>query len=172
MLKQWLMNILKLLKAGLIVGTLDISAALFQYYIKTGKDPGNVLKYIASGLLGKEAFTGGRGMIILGLLLHFLIAFSFTIFFFWIFSKISSLGRQRILTGILYGLFIWSVMYFMVVPLSNTPPSPPFKFTNALVAMGILVVCIGIPLSFMAENNRNNYTLEYSKTDKPSRKRK
>jgi hypothetical protein len=149
------MNIQKILKAGLIVGSLDIIAALLQYYIKTGKNPGNVLKFIASGVFGKEAFSGGTTMVTIGLLLHFVIAFIFTFFFFWIIYKIPAFSKQKILTGILYGLFIWSVMNFIVVPLSNTPPLT-FKLTNALLAMGILIVCIGIPLSFMAGGARSN----------------
>ena len=44
---------------GFIAGTLDITAACIQYYIRTGKGPANVLRYVASGVFGKEAFTGG-----------------------------------------------------------------------------------------------------------------
>jgi hypothetical protein len=39
--------------SGLLVGTLDITAALVQFYIKTGKDPLIVPKYIASAVFGK-----------------------------------------------------------------------------------------------------------------------
>lgn len=71
-----------IIKAGLLAGTLDISAACVQYYMKTGKNPDYVLKYVASGAFGKDAFTGGIVMSMAGLLFHYLIAFSFTLFFF------------------------------------------------------------------------------------------
>lgn len=72
------MNILisKIIKAGLIVGTLDILSAFIYYFIKTGqKNVFNVLKYIASGIFGKETSSGGSSMIIAGLVLHYIIAF-------------------------------------------------------------------------------------------------
>lgn len=137
------------LKAGLLVGTLDILAAFLQYFIKTNKDPLPVLKFIASGVFGKEAFTGGSNMYIWGLLFHFIIAISFTVFFFWIYSIAPSFFKYRLLSGIVYGLFIWVVMQFIVLPLSNTPKMA-FKPLNAILAAGILIVCIGIPLAFLA----------------------
>ncbi len=67
------------LKAGFIVGTLDILAAFINYYINTGKSPEPVLKFIASGVFGKSAFTIGNEMLAWGLLFHYGIAFIFTI---------------------------------------------------------------------------------------------
>jgi len=57
---------ISIFKAGLLVGTLDILAALFHYYISTHKNPLNVFKYIASGVFGKKAFTSGSSMITWG----------------------------------------------------------------------------------------------------------
>ncbi len=141
--------ITKIIKAGLIVGTLDILSAFIYYFIKTGdKNVFTVLKYVASGIFGKEAFSGSNMMIIAGLVLHYSIAFAFTIFFFLLFPKIKAFSKNRILTGILYGIFIWIVMNLVVVPLSNIG-SRPFTLVNALINVIILIVCIGLPLSFM-----------------------
>lgn len=140
----------KIIKAGLIVGTLDILSAFIYYFIKTGeKNVFNVLKFVASGLFGKEASSAGNKMIIAGLVLHYIIAFAFTIFFFWLFPKIKTFSKNKILTGVIYGIFIWMVMNLVVVPLSNVG-SRPFNMINALINVIILIVCIGIPLSFMA----------------------
>jgi DNA segregation ATPase FtsK/SpoIIIE-like protein len=77
-----------IIKAGLIVGTLDILSAFLYYFIRTGdKNVFIVLKAVAGGLFGKKAFSGGNEMLIAGLILHFIIAFAFTIFFFWLFPK-------------------------------------------------------------------------------------
>lgn len=145
-------NIFKIIKSGLLVGTLDILSAFIYYFIKTGNnDVFNVLKYVASGLFGKEAFSGNNGMIIAGLLLHYIIAFAFTLFFFWLFSKIKVLSKNKIMTGIFYGIFIWMIMNLVVVPLSSIG-NQPFDTLNATINMLILIACIGIPLSFMANN--------------------
>ncbi len=138
-----------IVKAGLIAGTLDIIAACTYYTIRTGKNPDGVLKFVASGVFGKEAFSGGIRMSILGLIFHFCIAFAFTIFLFWIFPKISFFTNNKILSGILYGIFMWAVMQFLVVPLSNTPKSP-LILSNAIIAAMILIICIGIPLTLIA----------------------
>lgn len=143
-------SVSKIIKAGVIVGTLDILSAFIYYSIKTGKNPLNILLFIASGLFGKEAFTGGnKMMMMIGLILHYFIAFAFTIFFFWIFPRIKGFAKNKLLAGIVYGIFIWVVMNLAVVPLSNIS-SRPFDVTNAIINVLILIVCIGIPLSYLA----------------------
>jgi hypothetical protein len=140
----------KILQAGLIAGTLDILSAFIYYYIKSGKTNFLVIfQFIASGIFGKDAGAGGTAMILAGLILHYAIAFSFTIFFFWLYPKVNVMSKNRVVTAIVYGLFVWTVMNLIVVPLSNTVHRP-FKIEGALINMGILIVCIGLPLSFMA----------------------
>jgi hypothetical protein len=140
----------KILQAGLIVGTLDILSAFIYYYIKSGKTNFLVIfKFIASGIFGKAAGDGGTDMILAGFILHYAIAFSFTVFFFWLYPKVNVMSKNRIVTGVVYGLFVWALMNLVVVPLSNTVHRP-FKIEGALINMGILIVCIGLPLSFIA----------------------
>jgi hypothetical protein len=140
----------KILQAGLIAGTLDILSAFIYYYIKSGKTNFLVIfKFIASAIFGKAAGEGGTGMILAGFILHYAIAFAFTIFFFWLYPKMNVMSKNRFVTAIVYGLFVWSVMNLIVVPLSNTVHRQ-FKIEGALINMGILIICIGLPLSFMA----------------------
>ena len=139
------------IKAALLVGTLDILAACIQFYLKTNKGPAPVFKFIASGVFGKEAFTAGNSMIVYGILLHFLIAFIFTVFFVWVCSKFPAILKMKIITGIVYGAFVWAVMNFLVLPISNSPKGP-LNFINAVTGMMILIICLGIPLAVMAAN--------------------
>lgn len=135
--------------SGLLVGTLDIATALLQYYAQTGKDPNNVLRFIASGVFGSEAFAGGLPMAAWGLVLHYGIAFSFTALFFWLYRRVSFLSENTVLSGILYGVFIWCVMNLIILPLSRVPLGA-FDLGRAVVAVLILIVMIGLPLSFIA----------------------
>jgi len=140
----------EILRAWLLVGTMDILAAFILVYARTAKlMMAGILKFIASGLFGKQALSGGRKMILAGFIIHYIIAFIFTIFFFGIFPKIKFLSVNRIISGILYGIFVWSVMNLIVVPLSGVPPRP-FNVTSAVINITILIIAIGIPLSFMA----------------------
>lgn len=143
------------LKAGLIVGTLDILAAFLHFYLKTGRNPLAVLPFIASGVFGKKAFTGGTEMKVLGLLFHYLIATTWAFIFYYVLLRLSLFRRSWVATGIIYGLLVWCVMNLVVLPLSNTP-SRPFNWENALIGMGILVVCIGLPLAYMAIGARRS----------------
>lgn len=138
-----------ILLAGLVAGTLDITAACTQYYINTGKGPGNVLRYVASGVFGKKAFAGGVPMAACGLFFHYIIAFGLTIFFFWLFPKVKLLSKNIIVTGLLYGIFAWMVTVLVIVPLSNTPPPAPFDIRKAAIAMLILMFCIGLPIALI-----------------------
>jgi hypothetical protein len=138
--------------SGLLVGTLDIIAALTSFYIKSGKSPvAPVSKYIASGVLGKPALKGGAEMIALGLLFHYVIAFLWTIIFFWLYKRWGLLSRNWVLTGFLYGIFIYLMMSQVVVPLSNTPPVPKGAFINKIISALILITMIGLPLSYIAK---------------------
>lgn len=61
------------LLGGLVAGTLDIADALL-FNGARGVAPHRAMQAIASGLLGRDAFTGGAWTAGLGLGLHFVIA--------------------------------------------------------------------------------------------------
>ncbi len=139
------------LKTGFIAGSLDIIAACVSFYISTGKNPILVLNYVASGVFGKaDAYAGGTGMALLGLLFHYLIAYLFTFFFFMIYPTLKLERLNKFILAFIYGLFVWTVMNKIIVPLSNTPPPPPFQWQAAIKGMLILVVMIGLPNSLRA----------------------
>jgi len=132
----------------LIAGTLDISAAIIQFYLKGGQ-PIKIFYYIASGVFGKEiAYGNGDSMAVLGLLFHYVIVFIWSIFMFLIYPWARSIFKNKILLGVLYGIFVWLVMNRVVVPLSNTP-SLKFTWDGAIIGCLILIFCIGIPITWI-----------------------
>lgn len=138
----------------LIAGTLDICAAFLSAFVKSGAKPGQVLRYVASGVFGRDAFKpeSKAMMSSLGLLFHFLIALSFTLFFYWIYPRLKLQRLNQFLLALIYGLFVWTIMNRVIIPFTNTPGARSGKFdlNNALLNMLILVICIGLPLSLMA----------------------
>lgn len=137
-----------IIKAGLIAGTLDILSALSYYYIKTGKNPVNVLKYITTQVFGKTFFTDENAMAAMGLLIHYFIAFVWTIIFFLIYPRIKFLFKNSIVTGLIYGIFIWLIMNLVIVPLGALPKAP-FKLSPAIINMLILMIAVGTPISLI-----------------------
>lgn len=143
------------LLAGLITGTLDILSA-FVYFsvVSHGQPVSKILVYISSGVFGKAAFSGEPAMIWWGLLFHYLIALTWSFVFFLLYPKIPGLRKHPVATGLVYGLLVWCVMNLVVVPLSQVPHGP-LRLVNSVINILILMVMIGLPLSFMA---RKYYT--------------
>ena len=138
-----------ILWSGLLVGTLDMAAALIHYVIVTNNDPTSVLKYIASSVYGNEAYAGGSRMVVAGLLIHFCIALSFTLMFFMIYPFLKMRIPNPVITGILYGCFIWIVMNLLVLPLTQVNQGT-LQLIPSVTGILILIVAIGIPLSLVA----------------------
>ncbi len=142
------------LTAGLVAGTLDITAACIQAYLKTETTPLQVLKYVASGAVDPKTFSNDTMLAAVGLLVHFIIAISFTFFFFFLAKQIPSLVKYPILIGILYGVFVWGTMRFLILPyISRLNPKPIVgqeAIKNAAIAAAIIVVCVGIPVVLFA----------------------
>jgi len=137
------------LSAGLLAGTLDITAAIVHYVIKTGKNPVNILNYIASGIFGKAAFGDNSWMPVMGLIFHYSIAIIFIAFFFLIFPKLKFLSRNIVLSGLAYGIFVWVVMNLLVVPLSVISRFPT-SVMQSVIGCLILMFAIGLPAAIMA----------------------
>ncbi|MDG3581159.1 hypothetical protein [Galbibacter pacificus] len=139
-----------LLMLSFLMGTLDILAAvlLTLYY---GGDPIKMLGYIASGALGTKALSGALYYVVIGLFFHYGIAFVWTVIFMWGYKKVPFLSQHRILTGMAYGLIIWSVMDLIIIPLSLITPGP-FNIARAITGALILILAIGLPLSFITKN--------------------
>jgi hypothetical protein len=134
---------------GLLAGSLDILSAFVQAWLARGTSPVIVLQYVASGAVGKTAFAGGWLMALLGLLFHFIIAYSFTALFFIIYPSIKFFARNIVLTAIIYGIFIFIAMDMVVLRFTRVPPGT-FHLDKALIATAILIVAIGLPVSFFA----------------------
>jgi hypothetical protein len=138
-----------IIQTGLLAGTLDGLAAALLYSIPTGKDPLNVYRFVASGVFGKEAFTGGVAMGLVGILFHYGIAMGWTVLFFLVYPRVAILSKNKIVTGIFYGVFVWVMMNMVVLPLSNVPMSGEREVTDIIKGMVVLMICIGLPISWM-----------------------
>jgi hypothetical protein len=135
-----------ILVGGAICGALDITAA-FVVYGLFGLKPIPLLQGIAAGLLGPRSFTGGLSTAALGLLCHFVIAFSATAVYFAASRRLSFLLRNPVASGVLYGIAVYFFMRWVVVPLSAAK-SGPFSLKMTAIGLIIHVICVGWPIAF------------------------
>lgn len=104
--------------AGLFAGALDISFA-FVFYGHQGISPADILRGIASGVLGASAFSMGPWTIVLGAALHFFIAVCAAIIFFLASRRLALLTRRPLFSGTAFGVAMYVAMHFIVLPLSR-----------------------------------------------------
>jgi len=107
-----------------------------------------LLQGIARGALGNSAYEGGFATALAGVGFHFIIAFCFTVFYFFIFPYVPFLKKQRIISGLLYGIFVWCVMNLAVLPLLHIA-NIPTKWDSIIRGAVILMFCIGLPISLI-----------------------
>jgi hypothetical protein len=156
------------LLTGLFVGTTDLVAAYVIQWIKTGKFADKMLHYIAGGVLGlKTSMQGGDGVAFLGLFLHYLIAFLFTLFFFLVLPRLKFLWFNKYLVGMLYGVFVAVVMGQLILPLTPLPMAP-FNLSASIVDWLTLGVVLGIPIAYNAYKYYGAERPENQRRVKPS----
>jgi hypothetical protein len=135
--------------ATLVAGALDVTAQIILRLGLNGMAPSKVLQSVASGVLGKRAFGGDLGTAALGLLLHFSIMAVIATVFYEASRRMPMLDGPWLWRGLAYGLAVYLVMSFVVVPLSAFPgkvvPNAWAFFEGALVHM----LCVGVPIAFI-----------------------
>lgn len=136
------------LYGGLTVGVLDILEAMVFWAFR-GVSPARVLQGVASGLLGRESFSGGLPTALLGATLHFFIAFMVVKFYFLVSERLPWFRRRPFLSGPIYGIGVYLFMYLIVLPLSaaGTPKFAPVNVANGLFAH---IFCVGLPAALFA----------------------
>ena len=120
----------RLVRAGLLTGIIDGLFACFLSGVVYRTGVTRLWQGVASVLLGPPALTGGTRTVLIGVLLHFGVAFTWSAVFLFLVMR---WGRVRELLaapwGVLklaavYGPFIWMMMSLVIIP-AFTGRSPP-----------------------------------------------
>jgi hypothetical protein len=132
--------LLAIVAGGVTAGILDAVAAflMFGWPMPRG---------IASGLLGPRAFHGGAATWVLGLFLHFLIAFTAAAIYCLASVRLTFLREHFIICGLYYGMTVFLFMNLVVLPLSAIHRSGPFNASGLLQGIFMQMLIIGLPIS-------------------------
>lgn len=136
---------------GLTAGVLDSTDAVIAFGLK-GMTPVQVLQYVASGVLGTDAFKGGLATAALGAALHFFIAFVVAAVYYSASRKLVTLYRNPAFWGPAFGAAVYLFMNFLVLPFSAVPKGP---FSLALFLNGIIghAIFVGLPIAWFARRS-------------------
>ena len=136
---------------GLTIGALDLADALVFFYLRSGATPAAILHSIASGVLGPSAArSGGVPAALLGLLLHFLIAFIIAAIYVAASRRWRVLATHYIICGLFYGVAAYFVMTYVVVPLSNARSGGAFVWPVFVNGVLIHAFGVGLPAAWFA----------------------
>lgn len=114
--------------AGFLAGTIDIGSASVINLI----NPLVILHAIASGILGRVSFHEGASSALLGLVLQWGMSLLIAAIYVGAARKLRWLTGNWLRGGILYGVAIFIVMNYIVVPLSAAWPWHPLRLHEIL----------------------------------------
>jgi hypothetical protein len=136
-------NLLRpILFGGSFAGTLDKIWGFISFGLKSPQA-------IAAGLVGRSAaFQGGAATWILGMLLHFFIAFTVAAIYCLASRKLTFLADHWLVCGLFYGIAAFLVMNLVVLPLSALHLTGPYQLRGLIQGVLGHMVIVGLPISF------------------------
>jgi len=139
-------SLLAILLGGFVAGTIDIGAAA----LINMASPILILHFIAGGLLVKAALAGGTSVALLGLVLQWVMSLIIAALYVVAARRLPILRRLWIAGGLAYGIVIFFVMNYVVVPLSAWAKWP--RFTAETFAENMLAMLLfGLIISYFAQ---------------------
>jgi hypothetical protein len=134
--------VLAIVIGGLSAGILDLTQALILFGTR-------VPLGIAAGLLGRQAaHGGGLAIYVLGVFLHFFIAFSAATAYYVASRTLKFLTEHWFIFGLIYGAIVDQVMTLIVLPLSALHAHGPHKLHDLLLGVAVHMFTVGLPISF------------------------
>ena len=136
-----------ILVGGGIAATLDLLYAIVYSWIRAKVPPIVIMQSVASGLIGQRAYEGGEATALMGLCLHYAMGLLIAAIF-WIASRrLRFMTDQAVLAGLAYGVCVFFVMNFVVLPFSAFPT--PITHEPVRMAINIVahMVLFGLPIA-------------------------
>lgn len=133
-----------------VAGAMDITAAIVTWMFRDVPAT-RILQSVAGGLLGRDAFNGGASTAALGLLLHFMIMSVIVSAYVFASSRLPALTRHAIACGVAYGVIVYVVMTYIVVPLSAAG-SARHSLSLTLTGVVVHILCVGVPIALITRH--------------------
>ena len=136
---------------GLAIGVFDFLDATLFFGLYAGVGFTRIWQSVAAGLLGTEAArSGGWNTALLGILLHFIVAFCIATVYYIAAANISFLTKRPVISGLSFGIIAHLVMKYIVVPLSAIGTVAPYNLPNFLNSIIGHALLVGLPVALIA----------------------
>jgi uncharacterized membrane protein YagU involved in acid resistance len=122
--------------ASIAAGIPDVFAAAALSRAPTGR----VLQMIASGVLGEASYTRGAFSMALGLGLQIAMSFVIALIYNIAFARQEGIRQNPLLCAALYGVVIFIVMNFVVVPLSRAHPKHRWDLKSVIAMLIVMIL--------------------------------
>jgi hypothetical protein len=148
----------RLLRAGLLTGIVDGLFSSVLNVFAYGSTVSRLFQGVASTLLGNGALEGGATTALVGVLMHFGVAFAWSALFIllvlrsrWVRKLLESpYGPAKV--GAVYGPLVWMAMSLLVIPfLVHRPPAIGFRWWVQLLGH---IPFVGIPIAVAGSPRR------------------
>ena len=138
--------------AAIFIGTIAAVTEMvpvFPIQAALGVSPRLVLQSIASGVLGRAAYSGGAATVLLGIAFHLLISIVAALLYVIASDRWAGLRRHPWLAGIAYGTVVFAVMRYIVVPLSAVAYKQSTDWGMFATSLAVHIVGFGIPIALL-----------------------
>jgi len=129
---------------AVVVALLGATDGATYFRLTAHLNPIEVLQYVASGVFGETAFSGGLGTAFAGLAFHLMISFAVVYVFGVLYTRSRTVRSHTPAAGLAYGAAVWCFMNLVVLPSSAVAPA---VLTPVAVVHGVIghAVCVGLP---------------------------
>lgn len=130
----------------------DFLFAVIFYGVILGVKQIRIFQGVASGLIGRAAFTGGLATYSLGLLLHFAIGLCIATVYYLASLRWPVLLSRAVVSGLIYGMIAYLGMNYIVIPLSAAHAGK-FHLLYFLVEIIGHAFLVGLPIALIARRS-------------------
>jgi hypothetical protein len=135
---------LQVFLGGLLIALGDMSFAITVWFGWNEAGFIRVFQSIAVGVLGKASYDGGVQTAILGAALHLFMATMFVVIYTLVARRVPAILRKPFVLGPAYGVVIYIVMNFVVMPLSRVGGSPTLKHPDWIAYSVLAHIVFGL----------------------------
>jgi hypothetical protein len=135
-----------ILVGGGIAATLDLVYAVLRNW-GGGRPPVWTLQLVGSGWLGSESFSSGATAAVLGFVSHYGIVLVAAALYYAMSKRAAVLRSRPLVCGAAFGVFVYLVMNFAVLPLSAFPLRLTYTAARLIEGLAVHAVFVGIPIA-------------------------